>query len=575
MKNEPARPKSDATSTTSEVGPAAGRDNKVIIKALVIGGDEDAPPERKSPQARGTSKAKPQEDYWDRYADQFIEPPINMEFLATVEEYSTILQQCIEAMEVNIEGFGHRLVPHASPDQMKEGGAESKKVQDERRRISNFLAGATPGQSLVAFRRKVRHDLEGTGNGYIEVVRHPFTAKPDKLVQVPSYQCRLGKLDDDFTEYTTYRLVETGPNQYAVEAVKDFKRFRRYLQLQYGLASGPGVVWFKEYGDPRMVDCRTGEVVPESKLKGFDTVKYGASEMIHTRIYSSRTPYGLPRYKGCVITLLGDREAEEVNYITLKNNNMPSMVVAVSNGMLTGETVDRIKDYVKEQISGNANRSKFLILEAEGIFDAQGTDSGNIRLDIKPLQPYQMKDQLFQEYGAKNREKVRECFRLPPIFIGRSEDYTRATAEASRRLADEQIFRPERDEVDFLFNLILAEFDMKYHTFKSNGPNITDDEDLLKLLVAAEKTGGMDPRTAREIVADIMGRQVKVEWPEGIDPDKPFSLQMAEAVKNLGAPNEPGQQVTALKSVNGPDALTAIMDLRDRLIDELAGRATA
>jgi PBSX family phage portal protein len=570
MKEQSARSKSTESGTPVEPLPAAGRDNRQVIKALVIGGDEE-PERRASPQDRGKTKAKAQEDYWAKYEDLYIETPIDMEFLATVEEYSTILQQCVEAYEVNIEGFGYMLRPVLSLDQLEANDPKRSAMSKERARVDNFLKGSTGDDTLTAFRRKRRHDLESTGNSFTELVRHPFTKLPDKFVHVPSYQCRLGKLDDEFTEYTQHRQVEVEPGVFKVEKVRDVKRFRRFLQLQYGLASGPDVVWFKEYGDPRVIDCRTGDVVkPEDEAKFPE--KYRASEMFHQRIYSSRTPYGLPRYKGCLITLLGDREAEEVNYTTLKNNNIPSMIVAVSNGQVSQETVDRIKSFTKEQIQGSKNLSRFLILEAEGVFE--GTDPGNMRLDVKPLAPYQMKDQLFQEYGKGNREKIRQCFRLPPIFIGVSEDYTRATAEASRRLADEQIFRPERDEVDAFFNRVLLEFDMSYHVFKSNGPNITDDEDLLKLLIAAEKAGGMDPRTAREIVDDILGRSSREGWPDGIDPDIPFSKQMAEAVKNQAQPNEVGQQVTALKrSTPEPvDALTALMFFRDQLVSEIQQR---
>jgi PBSX family phage portal protein len=427
------------------------QNNRQVIKALVIGDEVDQTSDRS--QDRGMSKVKPQEDYWKNWQDRFIEPPLNMEFLATVEEYSTIVQQCVEAMEINIEGFGHMLRPLIMRDTLKEGDPVLKTMDDERRRVDNFLKRATGGDSMVAFRRKLRHDQETTGNAYIEVVRHPVSGALDRLVHVPSYQIRLGKTDPSFTEYTYKCQVETGAGKHEVEEIKEVKRFRRYLQMQHGVATGGDVVWFKEYGDPRVIDCKTGEVVAEDKIKGFPP-EQKANEVIHLRIYSSRTPYGLPRHKGCLITLLGDREAEEVNYTTLKSNNIPSMIVAVSNGLLTPETVQRMKDFVKEQIQGSSNYSRFLILEAEGIFE--GTDPGQIRLDIKPLTSQQTRDQLFQEYGKANREKVRECFRLPPIFVGRSEDYTRATAESSRRLADEQIFRPERDEMDHLFNRLLA-----------------------------------------------------------------------------------------------------------------------
>jgi capsid portal protein len=203
------------------------------------------------------------------------------------------------------------------------------------------------------------------------------------------------------------------------------------------------------------------------------------------------------------------------------------------------------------------------VLEAENFNDYGGTDVGNMRVDVKPLANIQTHDQLFQEYGRLNREKIRECYRLPPIFIGRSDDYNRSTAESSRRLADEQIFKPERDDVDLMYNTLLTEFDMAYHDFKSNGPNITDDEDLIKLMLAAEKVGAMSPEEGRIIYADIMGKEPNENWPEGIDPKVPMILQMAEAVKNKAQPSEPGQQVTAIKST-----LQKIQGLDDLEVDK-------
>jgi hypothetical protein len=85
-----------------------------------------------------------------------------------------------------------------------------------------------------------------------------------------------------------------------------------------------------------------------------------------------------------------------------------------------------------------------------------------------------------------------------------------------------------------------------YHTFKSNSPNTTDNAQLVNILSGAEKTGGMTPRLARQVLGDILGQEMP-PFPAGFNADVPFSLTMAEAVKNEADPAEPGQQVTAIK----------------------------
>jgi len=70
-------------------------------------------------------------------------------------------------------------------------------------------------------------------------------------------------------------------------------------------------------------------------------------------------------------------------------------------------------------------------------------------------------------------------------------------------------------------------------------------------LAGAEKTGGMTPRIARVLLEDILGIELP-EFSDKVDPDVPFSLIMAEAVKNKADTTEPGQQVTAIKSTGDP-----------------------
>lgn len=318
------------------------------------------------------------------------------------------------------------------------------------------------------------------------------------------------------------------------------------------MLSGYKMRWFKEFGDPRIVNNENGQVVSDvdrNPLPGLTIPpkESQANEVMHLDIYSARSPYGLPRYIGNLLSIFGDRASEEINFITFRNNNVPSMIVAVSNGQLTEGSIERIVSFAESQIQGSDNYSKFLILEAEGLME--GEDGGQIKLDVKPLTAQQHKDALFQEYSKNNQDKIRRCFRLPPILVGRSDDYTRATAESSRQLADEQIFAPERDEFDAMMNRILfPDMGIIYHSFKSNSPNTTDNQQLVKILGGAEKTGGMTPRIARSMLENILGVELP-DFPSDFDADNPFSLTMAEAVKNKAEVSEPGQQVTALKAL--------------------------
>lgn len=525
----------------------------------------------------GASQAQPEEPFMALAQEgRIIEPPFDMFTLALLPEHSSELNQCIDAMETNIAGTGQRFVsrlkidevqpsePGTGQDGTESGGEETGQIgprasapspeeqkllaaaRAERVKLINFFEYATH-ESFTEFKRKLRHDIEATGNSYFEVIRNASN-QIQGFTHIPAYQIRIGRLDDDHQK-TKRKILELQPDgSVQVKEIDVFRRFRRFVQSRaihrrhLSTLAGHKVVWFKEFGDARTLNKRTGEFsddTPEADR---------ATELVHARIYSSRSPYGLPRYVGNLLSIFGDRASEEINYITFRNNNIPSMIIMASNGQLTEGSIKRIESFVESQIQGSDNYSKFLIIEGEP-FGEEGEDGGAVKIDAKPLTSDQHKDALFQNYSKNNQDKIRRAFRLPPIFVGRSDDYTRATAESSRRLADEQIFAPERDGFDAIMNrFIFPDMGIIYHKFKSNSPNTTDNTQLVKILAGAEKTGGMTPRVARVMLEDILGIDLP-DFPADFPADVPFSLTMAEAVKNEADTSEPGQTVTALKAL--------------------------
>lgn len=533
------------------------------VRALIIGGVED--PVTKAAGAEPGKSKELADDPFQALSSKghLIEPPFDMLTLAMLPEHSSELNQCVEAMETNIEGFGHRYVPRLDMERMKTAKGEPnvksvlKEVEQEKIRLENFFAYASIDDSMTDLRMKLRKDLETTGNGYLEVIRNAAN-EIQGFNHIPSYQMRIAPVDEEQIKIDVPILEKQSDGSIKATELTTWKRFRRFAQSRATMRKNLTYIgsfkirWFKEFGDPRVIDNRTGKVAGasidgEEKTPAELPEQHRANEIVHFKIYSARSPYGLPRYIGNMLTIFGDRAAEEINFVTFRNNNIPSMVVLVSNGQLTEGSIDRIKGFVESQIQGSDNYSKFLILEGEG--DLEGEDGSTVKMEIKPLVKEQHKDALFQNYSANNQDKIRRAFRLPPIFVGRSDDYTRTTAEASRKLADEQIFAPARTSFDEWVNRILfPRMTVVYHKFKSNSPNTTDNQELVKMLAGAEKTGGMTPRIARMMLEDILGIELP-PFPEDIKPDVPFSLTMAEAVKNKADPAEPGQQVTALKAI--------------------------
>jgi PBSX family phage portal protein len=495
--------------------------NKQVLKAIVFSPSEEA-------IKKQSNDMSDSEDFFQSAlgTSRFIEPPLNPLILSMLPESSSELVQCIEAMEINIEAFGQRLIEIKMTDAEK--NSNKAEMDREYEEINALLEITNSEEDMTAVRRLTRKDIETTGNGYWELL--PNIADPTKLEGInhlPSYKMRLVRQDNTPTKVEKKYLSK----DFKWKSKFFYKRFRRYVQQQ-----GTKVVFFKEWDDPRTIDKRNGDVIekPDSSNK-----KYWATGVKHFKIPWPRSPYGMPRIMGNLYSIFGSRAADQINYFTFKNNNVPSMVITVSNGMLTEGSINRIEEYISSQIKRSDNYSKFLLLEAE-TQDEGNPNPGQMKIDIKPLQDTQRDDQLFQNYDKNNADKIRRSFRLPPIYVGKAEDFNKATAESSRRLADEQVFDPERKAMDKAINAILTHYNYRFWKVKSNSPNVTDDEVLAKILGGVEKTGGITPRLSREILSDILGRELPEIDTKKFDPDVPFSLTMADAVKKKDglAPNQ-------------------------------------
>ncbi len=533
------------------------------LKVLTIEGEGDV-----VGRSGSSRKLEPEDSRLETYLrdGKLLARPLDLEFLSELGEYSGVLYNCIQALEVNIDGFGHQLV---TIDITKRDEAE---VREEWARLTNFFTYAYLDGSFVDFRRKLRRDLEFTGNAFIEVIRNPATDRIDGFEHLPARDMWIGRISKERYDVKAKRLVIRADGTYALEEEKLQRRFRTYFQSRDGGVTG---VWFREFNDPRSIRISDGD---EAKSRADEEP---TNEVIHLRHYCARSPYGLPRFVSQVLTIFGDRAADEINYTTLKQNNIPAMLILVANGMLTEGTIKRLEEFSTQHRSGKKDYSRIVVIEAEG--DAEG-DTTNVKVEAKSLVDTQQRDELFKEYSKSNARKLRQIFRLPPIIVGEGEDYNRATAAVSRKLAEEQVFAPEREEFDrFINRVIMPELEAKFHLFKSNSPNVTNDEDLIQVLQVAEKTGAMTPRIARQIVEEILNRVLGSFPKDGpFSPDVPFTLTMAEKVKNQAAMSVPTQVtpdvVEAIKAITGGPAaevVEGLMDLRRYFESTLLGRSDA
>lgn len=372
-----------------------GNRRTAILKATAIGADSPDP----------HSHA----DEPDPFADsrfgkhKIITPRYSLGELTALKEKSTELIQCISSMVTNTVGFGYQLRERRMAENLRQKFEDE--IELERLRLVAMLDTIHPTKSLTMLREAVKDDQHSNGNGYLELIDHPRTGDLVGANYVRSYEVRLTEVSDRPVKVLV-PWVNPDKN-FTYETKPMYHRFRKFVMLRRNKP-----IWFKEAGDPRVLNKMTGEYDENTKSGR------KATSLLHFKVHSSVTPYGVPMWIGNLFSVYGSRSAEELNWTGLKNNMIPSMFVVVENGVLTDKSIERLKEWTEQQVANSLNRSKFLILEGQTLEEGAPTPA-NFRIRIEPLAQLQKDDQLFQDYDKNNRDKVRQSLRLPPIFVGR------------------------------------------------------------------------------------------------------------------------------------------------------------
>ncbi len=484
--------------------------------------------------AQGESHVRPAEDLTGYYTDHGIIPPyIEPLSLVNLFDRSNSLRPNVDAYMVNIEGFGHRLEPVIDIENDDDAdekiadalilekmfkGEEAPVVTEtevaaarilivaaariERMQLEMFFAQPTATLTMVELRSRLRQDLEVTGNAYLEVIRNR-AGQISLLEHAQSITMRLRQLDDSVVSNVKRRV-----SAITVSDVEMPRRWRMFAQRLTHTRSTKGwaITYFKELGDPRAVSAESGRAYPTVQhLKAAESRARVATEMLHFKIPHPRYAYGMPRWIGALMAILGSRSSEEVNASYFDSKTIPPGFLLVSGGTLAAKSKTRIESYLKEHVQGREKFWSIIVIEAEGKTMPSNPNARPPRVQIQwvPMTQDQPQDALFQNYEERNTEKVGNQFRLPKLLRGDAKDFNRSTADASLRYAEQQVFQPERERVDSMINNVLfPHMGVRYWSFVSNSPVTRDPVELSEILEKLRKV--MTPTEQRRVIGDIL-----------------------------------------------------------------------
>lgn len=394
-------------------------------------------------------------------ANLLVEPPYAFSSLSKIYEDSDVLQECIDAMIQNIDGFGYQL--QFKGDDLKESSLPE--AQKSKLRAKSFFDGVNDTQSMLTIRKAMRQDLEEFGNGAFEVVRNRM-GMIQLLFHMPFKQLRISSVDPDPVEVPITVTRDGKPISFPVK-----KQFRKFAQIS--TTTGQELRWFKSFGDPRTLDATTGKFI----MKGDEPPAIVASEILHFRYPIGHSVYGIPRWMGIVLDIIGRRSSQFVNYDLFENQGIAPMVVMVSGGTLTDDSLEEL-EILMRSMRGVEKWNRVWLLEANP--ESQGLDDkGNAKIELKNMSDYRKEDQMFSKYLEDTEKTIRHRYRLPDLFVGQSESFTHATAKSAKEIAEEQVFIPERSDFDEIVDkLLMPQIGVTDWSYISKGPQIVGSEEI-------------------------------------------------------------------------------------------------
>ena len=440
-------------------------------------------------------------------AGTVLQPSFDPETLLEVANESPILAPCVECMKVNVDGLGYTL------DLLPGLDRTDKKVKEERQAIIDFLDHVNFDESLTALRMKARGDLEAVGFSGWEFVRD---GKGDivEINWIPARYLRLTKQDDDYTEFK--QPILSGGK------IKDIKRRKKFRRLAWVSSGASPDVYYKEFGDPRTISAKTGKVADDLSK---DDPDY-ATEVYMFKLIDQGAVYPVPRWLGALLSTIGARRAEELNYNYFENNLFVPLAILVSGGQLSADSVKALEEKLRKG-KGWEEAWKFLILEAfteeaEDELYAEGRSPAS-KIELKPLIELVKDDALFQKYEENAMKKGRLAFRIPEILLGLSGDYNRATAEAALAVVNAQVFGVEREEFDdFMNRHIFPRKGFIHYKFRTLSFRAIDPGVYSEILKILSNIGVLTPATARPFASEILGAEISL--PDEAYINHPFDL---------------------------------------------------
>lgn len=370
----------------------------------------------------------------------------------------------------------------------------------------------------------MEHDRFLVGWGGIGVVRSSVTdqeglpPKPIALSRFEASGARFSRPDANPTPVPVPVSLSDGRTVW-VEVPRHFRR------IMFRSSNGR-VMWFKEYGDWRALDARTGKystgnrAYPPNGLGKpgkYVPGKLGndakpAIEVAHFRTsFPGIYPYGISGWHAELNAV--DSSAEHVKLlVSYLKSGLHSVMIAAANRPFESGSAEAAVQKIDELGRGRNGLGALITIalipqDSSGgnpmLGANQADDRG--RLILHELSTKLPEALLNDTLSDALSSRIAQAERIPGLLLGRSESYNFATAAAAWATANRLRFAPHHAEHEAFLDALTAEMGVTDWRFKTVSPEWEEKEPLAGIASVSGQLGGISINRAMDLMAIVAG----------------------------------------------------------------------
>ena len=191
------------------------------------------------------------------------------------------------------------------------------------------------------------------------------------------------------------------------------------------------------------------------------------NEIIHFSLYSpTNTYYGVPSAVAALSAIVGDKFAKEYNIDYFENKSIPRYAIILKGAKLSEKSKQEVVNYFRNEIKGNNHGTLFVPLPA--------TLGKEVDIKFEKLEN-NVQEGSFDKYRKSNRDEIMVAHRVPAPKIGVYDNANLAVSRDADKTFKVQVISPDQRMIEKKINRIVKEFS-NIKQFKFAEIDIIDDD---------------------------------------------------------------------------------------------------